>query len=291
MCETSKRKAYPSDVTDAQWELIEPFIPKVSANATIPTIDRRELVNAILYVLRTGCSWRQMPHDLPHGKTAHHYFRMWSQQGVWEPIMTHLRKRSRAAMGRDPEPSAVIIDSQSIKTAPVRGPERGFDGGKKITGRKRHILVDTQGHLLAVKVHSAQIVDCLGAPLLLQNQQGRFPRVRHLFADRGYRGPLTDWIRMHLGWRTEIVARPSPITAASGTWVWVNAKPVYRPAKKPKGAFLVQRKRWVVERTFACLTRFRRLARDYEGLPTSSEAFIQLASIRLMLSRLAPFRY
>lgn len=131
MCEPIKRKRYPSDLTDAQWEMIEPFIPSVSAEATVPSIERREIVNAILYVLRTGCSWRQMPHDLPNGKTAHHYFRIWSQQGVWEPIMTHLRKRVRVENGRDPEPSAAIIDSQSIKTAPVRGTERGFDGGKK----------------------------------------------------------------------------------------------------------------------------------------------------------------
>jgi transposase len=162
MDEPIKRKRYPSDLTDAQWEMIEPSIPAVSAEATVPTIERREIVNAILHVLRTGCLWRQMPHDLPNGKTAHHYFRIWSQQGMWEPIMAHLRKRVRVENGRDPEPSAAIIDSQSIKTAPVRGTERGFDGGKKIYGRKRHVLVDTLGLLLAVKVHSAGIVDRKG---------------------------------------------------------------------------------------------------------------------------------
>jgi transposase len=131
MYEPAKRKAYPSDVTDAQWKVIEPFIPKVSVDATVPTIERREIVNAILYVLRTGCSWRQMPHDLPNGKTAHHYFRIWTKQGVWEPIMTHLRQRVRTKIGREPEPSAAIIDSQSIKTAPVRGGQKGYDPGKK----------------------------------------------------------------------------------------------------------------------------------------------------------------
>jgi transposase len=131
MCEPIKRKRYPSDLTDAQWQLIERFIPKPSANATVQTIERREIVNAILYVLRTGCSWRQMPHDLPNGKTAHHYFRIWTKAGIWEPIMTHLRKQVRQKMGRDPEPSAAVIDSQSIKTAPVRGSERGYDAGKK----------------------------------------------------------------------------------------------------------------------------------------------------------------
>ena len=131
MCEPASRKRYPSDLTDAQWERIEPFIPKVSSNATVQTIERRELVNAILYVLRTGCSWRQMPHDLPNGKTAHHYFRIWAKAGIWEPIMTSLRKQVRQRIGRDAEPSAAVIDSQSIKTAPVRGSERGYDAGKK----------------------------------------------------------------------------------------------------------------------------------------------------------------
>lgn len=131
MCEASQRKPYPSDVTDAQWQLIEPFIPKISAEATVPTIERREIINAILYVLRTGCSWRQMPHDLPNGKTAHHYFRIWTKAGIWEPIMTSLRKCVRTQMGREPEPSAAIIDSQSIKTAPVRGLQKGYDAGKK----------------------------------------------------------------------------------------------------------------------------------------------------------------
>jgi putative transposase len=129
--EQNNRKRYPSDLTDAQWELLAPFIPEVSPNTTQETIPRREIMNGILYVLRTGCSWRQMPHDLPNGKTVYHYFRRWKLDGTWEMAMTHLRKQTRRAMGRDEEPSAAIIDSQSIKTSPVRGSERGFDGGKK----------------------------------------------------------------------------------------------------------------------------------------------------------------
>lgn len=162
---------------------------------------------------------------------------------------------------------------------------------KKIYGRKRHVLVDTQGNLLAVKVHTAGLVDRVSAPLLLSGLQGRFPRLSHLFADRGYTGPLLDWILSHLGWTTEIVPKPTNDTQSEGTWIWRNARPVWKPAPKPKAGFQVQRKRWVVERTLAWLTRFRRLSRDYEGLTTSSEALIQLASIRLMLSRLSPFRY
>jgi putative transposase len=287
MCEPIKRKRYPSDLTDAQWEMIEPFVPPVSAEATVPTIERREIIHAILYVLRTGCSWRQMPHDLPNGKTAHHSLRIWTKAGIWEPIMTHLRKQVRTKVGRDPEPSAAIVDSQSINTAPVRGQEKGFDGGKKISGRKRHVLVDTLGLLLAIKVHSAGIVDRKGARLLLGALPRSFPRLSHLFADRGYTGPLLDWIKAKLGWDTEIV--PKPDNDSHEEWTLANGVPVCHP--KPKAGFQLQRKRWVVERTLAWLTRFRRLSRDSEGLTTSSEAFIQPGAIRLLLSRLSPFQY
>ena len=134
MCEQTNRKRYPSDLTDAQWELLAPFIPEVSPNTTQDTIPRREIVNGVLYVLRTGCSWRQMPHDLPNGKTAYHYFRLWKLDGTWEKAMIHFRKQARQAINREEEPSAAIIDSQSIKTSAVRGIERGFDAGKKNLG-------------------------------------------------------------------------------------------------------------------------------------------------------------
>ncbi len=194
--------------------------------------------------------------------------------------MSALRKQVRTRMGRDEEPSAAIIDSQSIKTSPVRGRERGFDAGKKIFGRKRHLLVDTLGLLLAVKVHSAGLVDRRGAPLLLQDLAGCFPRLRHLFAASGYTRPLVEWIKASLGWTTEIVPKPDP-------WVLVNGELVR--GSGPKGGFQVQRHRWKVERTFGWLIRYRRLARDYESLPSSSEALIQIASIRLFLTRLTPF--
>ena len=158
---------------------------------------------------------------------------------------------------------------------------------KKIYGRKRHLLVDTQGFVLAVKVHSAQISDREGAPLLLEGLHQLLPLVGHLFADKGYRGPLRDWIREHLGWETEIV--PQESNTPQQPWELVNGEPVQ--VKKPKGGFQVQRKRWVVERTFGWLIRYRRLARDYEGLPSSCEAFIKVAAIRLFLTRLAPFSY
>jgi transposase len=157
--------------------------------------------------------------------------------------------------------------------------------GKKIFGRKRHLLVDTQGFLLAVKVHAANIVDRIGARLLLQTLTGRFARMAHLFADRAYTGPLLDWIKAELGWESEIVPRPH--YDGREHWELVDDVPVCKAL--PKGGFQVQRQRWKVERTFGWLIRYRRLARDYEGLPESSEAFIQIASIRLFLNRLTPF--
>lgn len=158
--------------------------------------------------------------------------------------------------------------------------------GKKIWGRKRHLLVDTQGLLLAVKVHTAGLVDRRAAPLLLQDLPGRFPRLSHLFADKGYTGPLLEWIKTHLGWQTEIV--PKAENDSHQKWVLIDGQPVRVP--QPKGGFQVHRHRWKIERTFGWLIRYRRLARDYEGLPSSSEALIHIASIRLMLSRLTPFR-
>ncbi|HEY1353294.1 MAG TPA: IS5 family transposase [Ktedonobacteraceae bacterium] len=179
------RKPYPWDVTDAQWEILAPVIPEPGAYSPRGPIPRREIVNGILYLLRTGCSWRPMPHDVPNGQTVYDYVRKWKLDGTWEKAMTVLRKDVRTQAGRDPEPSAAIIDSQSIKTSPVRGSERGFDGGKHISGRKRYLLVDTLGLLLAITVHSAGLVDRRGAPLLLQELGGRFPRLSHLFADSG----------------------------------------------------------------------------------------------------------
>lgn len=284
MSDHQKRKASPSDLTAEQWDRLEPLLPPLAQWSPRERVERREIINGILYVLRTGCSWRQMPHDLPNGKTVYHYFRRWSLDGTWERAMTSLRRDVRARMGRDPEPSAALIESQSIKTSPVQGIERGFDAGKKTYGRKRHILVDTQGFLFAVKVHTAHLMDRLGAPLLLQQLTDRFPRLCHLFADSAYTGPLVDWIKATLGWETEIV----PKADQEDPWVLINDEPVRLP--KPKGGFQVQRHRWKIERTFGWFIRFRRLARDYEGLPQSSEAFIQIASLQLFLKRLTPFR-
>src|SRR5947207_14205931 len=201
----SERKAYPSDLTDAEWEILEPFIPEVSEEATVETISRREIVNGILYVLRSGCPWRLMPHDLPAWGTVYYYFRTWRIAGIWDKAMHALRKQMRQKQGRDQEPSAAVIDSQSIKTSAVRGPEKGFDMGKKIWGRKRHALVDTQGNLMEIKVTGAQASDLAGGIKLLELLWGRFPKLQLLWGDSRYGGKLRQWAKELFGWDVQTV--------------------------------------------------------------------------------------
>jgi putative transposase len=279
-----ERMPYPSDVTDEEWAYLEPLIPAAKPGGRPQEIKRREIVNAILYVLRSGCPWRLLPHDLPRWFTAYWYFRQWKRQGIWEQVNAALRRDLRVQIGREPEPSAAILDSQSIKTSAVRGDKRGYDGGKKIQGRKRHLLVDTQGLLICVKVLEASISDREGARVLLLPLAGHLPRLQLIWADSGYEGPFESWVKEHLvGVRVEIVKHP-----------WAGVRGVWAPKDAvidwdtvlPKG-FHVLPRRWVVERTNAWITLCRRLSRDFEGTHTSSEAFIYLAMSRLMVSRLA----
>jgi putative transposase len=274
------RKAYPSDLTDAEWEILRPLIPGASPNATIPIIDRREIVNGILYVLRSGCPWRLLPNDLPAWGTVYYYFRTWRNEGIWDQVLEALRKRMRQVQGRDEEPSAAVIDSQSIKTSAVRGPEKGYDAGKKIWGRKRHALVDTQGNLIAVKVTAASESDLVGSKKLLSPLKGLLPRLALLWGDSHYGGTLIEWVKEHFGFDIEIVRRLGTASDAETTVGKLKA------ARHPSG-FQVQPRRWVVERSFAWMTRWRRLSRDHEGLPETSEAFIKLSASRRMLSHLA----
>jgi putative transposase len=275
------RKAYPSDLTDAEWEILEPLIPAISEEAVNVKYTRREIVNGILYVLRSGCPWRLMPHDLPAWGTVYDYFRMWQKQGIWDQVMETLRKRMRYKQGRDEEPSAAVIDSQSIKTSAVRGKSKGFDMGKKIWGRKRHALVDTEGNLMEIKVTGAEASDLAGGIKLLEPLLGRFPRLQLLWGDSRYGGKLREWAKEHFGWDVQTVRRLG--TASDASTMEPEPK-----TKASKGGFVVLPRRWVVERTFAWITRWRRLARDHEGLPQSSEAFIKISASRRMLSHLAP---
>lgn len=213
--------------------------------------------------MRTGCPWRRLPHDLPPWRIVYHYFRTWRQDGTWERLHEALRRVVRQAAGRDPEPSAAILDSQSVKVT-EQGAPRGDDGGKQVNGRKRHLVVDTLGLLLAIVVTAANVQDRDGAKQVLTQLLGHAPRLQHLWADGAYAGDLIDWVAQTCGWVLEVVARTAALVG-----------------------FVVLPKRWIVERSFGWLGRYRRLSKDDEVLPETSEALIRVAMIGLMTRRLA----
>ena len=258
------RAAYPNDLTDAEWNVLFPLLPQASTVGRPRKWSLREILDGIFYVLRGGIAWRAMPHDLPPWQTIYHYHRLWRLHGVWEALHTVLRELVRQREGRATTPSAAIIDSQSVKTTESGGP-RGYDAGKKIKGRKRHILTDTEGNLVHAVIHTADIQDRDGAPLVLAEIIKRFPWLRHVFADGGYAGDKLRQALRRIGrWTLEIVKRSD---TARG--------------------FVVLPRRWVVERTLAWLNRNRRLAKDFEQTIASATAWLFIASIQLFTRRIA----
>ena len=263
------RQAYQSDLKDQEWKWLKRYLPqpsRVGSKGRPQKWPPREIANALLYLLRSGCQWRMLPHDLPPWQTVYYHFRQWRLSGLWQKINRLLREQVRQAAGREATPSAAIVDAQSVKTTLVKG-VRGFDAGKKVNGRKRHVVVDTLGLLLLVLVTPGDVQDKPGGKQLLTKLRQRLalPRLQRLWADGGYGGqPFADWVKATFGWIWQVVKRNKAV----------------------KG-FEVLARRWVVERTFGWLNNYRRLSKDYEELTESSETLIYLAMSHIMLRRLA----
>ena len=261
------RKPYSTDLTDDQWQILQPLIPAAKPGGHPRTVDMREVMNTLFYQNRTGCQWDLLPHDLLPKSTVYDYFSQWRDDGTWQQMLDTLREAVRQQAGRHPAPSAGSIDSQTVKGTEVGG-ERGYDGNKKVNGRKRHIIVDTLGLLLAVLVTAAAADDGTAAPQVLAKLDAHtHPRLELLWADHKYDNRTLDrWLaEQQVGYRIEVVERP---VGAQG--------------------FVLLHRRWVVERTFAWLGRYRRNSKDYERLTASSEATVKVSMIHLMLRRLRP---
>jgi putative transposase len=285
-------KRYPTDLSDDEWGLLETYLPASKWRGRPRLHSPREILNAVFYVLKSGCQWRMLPREFPPWKTVFHYFRAWRLDGTWERLNRTMRRLSREKLGRDPEPSAGIVDAQSAKSTGVGGEQRGFDGGKNIRGRKRHLLVDTEGLVVEAKVHSAKVPDQDGIRRLLEPARSRLPRLSYLWVDAGYRGRGKDWVEQALGVEVEVVNRSPkpPPQKVLEIWAreWFKEGHQMDLGKLPtRQGFENLPRRWVAERTFAWISHNRRMAKDYERMCSTGEAFIHAAMTRLIVRRLA----
>lgn len=257
------RRPYETDIRDAEWACIEPWVRQKAGPGRKRTVDTREVVNALCYMTRTGCQWRMLPHDFPAWELVSYYYYQWLEQGILEDLNDCLREELRIALNRDAEPSVGIIDSQSVKTV-SRGEARGFDSAKRVKGRKRHCIVDTLGLLVVVMVTAASMQESEAGLGVLVDVQAKTTRLQKVYADQGYKAWLVEWCERWKTWVLEIVHKPAE-----------------------QRGFVVQPKRWIVERFFAWLNTYRRLSKDYERTVASSEGMIYLVSIQLMARKLA----
>ncbi len=257
-----KRKTYPTDLSEKQWKLLETMLPSPEQFGRKRSVDLREIFNALCYLARAGCQWRLLPKEFPKWQTVYYYFRRWRDTQWFVRLNDKLRRKLRRAVGKKAHPSAAIIDSQSVKTD-EQAASKGYDAGKKVKGRKRHILVDTLGLLLKAKVLTADVQDREGAKMLFLDIKEQMPRLQLIWADGGYRGKLIEWVAVQCFWILQIVKRNDQLKV-----------------------FKILPKRWIVERTFSWLNRNRRLSKDYERKIESGEAFLYLSMSILMLKRL-----